>query len=81
MHVHTRFPFLTRRMDAALPGVIQAHKKTSFGATLYAVSAGSLVLANAFAKLFPFAFCAKELCVLPIAHSDDHLDFDGQVVS
>jgi len=82
MHVHTRFPFLTRRMDTtSMVSIIKTNKQTPFGVALYAASAASWLLANAFAQLFPFSFCAKTNCALPIAHDGDHLDLEGRVLS
>jgi hypothetical protein len=69
-------------MDAtSMASIIETNKRTTFGAALYAASAGSRLLASGFAKLFPFSFCAKTNCALPIAHDADHLDLEGWVVS
>lgn len=80
MHVHVRFPFLTRRIDRAMVDAFQASKQTPFAASLYRATTGSRVLAQACATLFPFAFCAKPGCVCPMAHKDDCIGLDGAVL-
>ena len=82
LHVHRRFPFLARRIDtAAMVNVIAANKQSPFAHRLYDATVGSPMLASAFAQLFPFTFCAKRDCALPMAHDGRHLDLAGTVLS
>lgn len=80
MHVHVRFPFLTRRIDRAMVDAFRTNKQTPFAASLYRATTGSRVLAQACATLFPFAFCAKPDCVYPMAHDGDCIGLDGAVL-